>query len=262
MWVTCGTAGGGCDVFDGGFVGPDLACRGAPDNWRLDLFPPPASSGLEPVRLRPCGSLDQFLRFDLLSLPQRPPGAGAQQRRGLFPDLPDCLWVPVESSAANTSSSSCAAFWVSVSPARRRSIRWAQALSMVLPRQALSMVLPRRPLTCWDRFWRASVMAWLEREIRLTATAVRGSHIRSALRKAAEGMIATTCTASRQVNGRPHSQSPTPLCSLQRRPGPGRCPGSQSLSSRARIVSRSLIQGPGSRARTGTGAHRCPASSD
>ena len=44
-----------------------------------------------------------------------------------------------------------------VSPPRRSSIRWAQALSMALP---------RRPLTCWERFCRVSVMAWLASEIR------------------------------------------------------------------------------------------------
>nr|BFE43553.1 hypothetical protein GCM10017547_14460 [Pseudarthrobacter oxydans] len=86
-------------------------------------------------------------------------------------------------------------------------MRWAQALSMALP---------RRPLTCWERFCRVSVMAWLASEIRWkwsTATAVRGSHIRSAFRNAAEGSIATTCTARRHSSGRAKSQSPTPLVS-------------------------------------------------
>lgn len=42
---------------------------------------------------------------------------------------------------------------------------------------------------------------------------MRGSHIRSALRNAAEGSIATTCTARRHSRGRAKSQSPTPLWS-------------------------------------------------
>jgi hypothetical protein len=55
----------------------------------------------------------------------------------------------------------------------------------------------------------ASMVMWN----RSTETAVRGSHIRSAFRNAAEGSIATTCTPSRHARGRAKSQSPTPLWS-------------------------------------------------
>jgi hypothetical protein len=45
-WVAV-TAGGALDVFDGGVVRFDLACRG--NYQHLDFFPPAANSAVEPI---------------------------------------------------------------------------------------------------------------------------------------------------------------------------------------------------------------------
>lgn len=68
----------------------------------------------------------------------------------------------------------------------------------------------------WESRWRASVTAWFAKETMWNAsteTAVRGSHMRRALRNAADGSIATTSTPSRHASGRAKSQSPTPVLS-------------------------------------------------
>lgn len=80
--------GGSLDVLDRGVVGLDLSCRGAGNDQHLDLFPPPADGAVEPVRLRPCGCLDQFLEylFGRCGVFQE---AGSEQNSELLFDLPD-----------------------------------------------------------------------------------------------------------------------------------------------------------------------------
>ena len=96
-----------------------------------------------------------------------------------------------------------------------------------------------------------------------TETAVRVSHIRSALRNAADGSMATTCTPRRPSSGRAKSHSSMPLWSRPRpRRGPARCPGQQWCSSKARSASRHWWPGPCRTGRSGTCARRCPASWD
>lgn len=85
-WIAV-TAGGSFDVLYSGVVGFNLARGGTGNDQDLDLFPPPADGAVEPVRLRSCGCLDQFLEFFLRRRGVLQ-GAGAQQDPELFFDLP------------------------------------------------------------------------------------------------------------------------------------------------------------------------------
>ena len=143
-------------MYNTGVVCLDVACRGARDDEDFDLVPPPADGAVELVRLRPCCGLHQNLEV-LFRGGGIGEGARAQQNPELLLDFPHGLGL-----ACRVVSSEDLDQMVRRVPGQgvagaQSSIRCAQALS--IPR-------PRRPLTCWDRFWRASVIAWLASETR------------------------------------------------------------------------------------------------
>jgi hypothetical protein len=149
-------AGRAFDVFDSRVVGLDLACCCAGDGEDFDLVPPPAGRAVELVGLWPscCFNQDLEIIFRHGGVSQR---VGAQQRPELLFDLSHGLELAGRVAGGEDPGQA-------VCGRLGERVAGGQEQHPVGP--ALSIMRPRRPLTCWDRFCRASVTAWLARETR------------------------------------------------------------------------------------------------